>query len=126
MYAKSEKYYPANLLAQPFFSNGYTARYVFGGEEVQAFFVLSENAESAREAFNKYRASLEDGKRKFTVADTGEDSFLTTDSFYGKIMTATSGAVTAGVLGKFDDAAGKDLLAGLLAGVGKLPRSSTQ
>ena len=113
--AKSEKYYPANVLAQPFFSNGYTAQYTSDEGDVQAFAIFTESPEAAQKSFEEYRQSLNDGERKFTDAETGEESFITTDSFYGRIVTARAGSIVAGAMGKLKDQSAKSLLTTLLA-----------
>ncbi len=124
--AKSEKYYPANVLAQPFFSNGYTAQYNMEGEVVQAFVIFNGDEQAAAEAFNAYNSSLRNDGREFTNAGIGQESFFTTDSFYGKIVCARTGPVIAGAMGKFRDQDGKNLIEKLLENSLNMTRSSDQ
>lgn len=111
----SEKYYTKNVLAQPYFSNGYTAEYTIGKVNCLLFFVLCSDAQEATQDYISYKKYIEtNGNKPLSNVTIGEEGFSGTDSFYKKVLAFHQGSTVGGVLGDYDENAAKKIIEQLI------------
>lgn len=111
----SEKYYTKNVLAQSYFSNGYTADYTIGKANCLLFFILCSGAQEATQDFLSYKKYLEtNGNKPLSNVTIGEEGFSGTDSFYKKVLAFHQGSAVGGLLGDYDEKAANKIIEQLI------------
>lgn len=92
----SAKFILRSMLGQSFLSNGFIAKYRVGGKECQFFYSEKENAEAAKEAFDRYKATFSGISP--SPKRIGEESFVGSDSYYKTVIAFRKGRFLGGVL----------------------------
>ena len=108
---KTERYLPRSVLGYPFFRRGMTAEANLNGERAQVFVVFEDSAAAARQAFDRYLASLKEEGRMATLSGKeGRISLEGIDPLYGKVIVEQSGRYLIGAIRLKDAAAAKPLI----------------
>jgi hypothetical protein len=96
---KSERYLAQSLLGYAFFRRGMIADVMLGGERLQAFVVLENSKDAARQAFDAYRSYLQAEGQGLNVTGTTDRRFLTADDpLYGGVLVEQSGPNLIGAI----------------------------
>jgi len=96
---KSERFLAQGLLGYDFFRRGLMADAIGEGGPVQLFIVLEDSRDSARKAFDQYRAYLKTFKRDITVTEMPDRiSLYAVDPLYGKVFAMQAGQYVIGVV----------------------------
>jgi hypothetical protein len=109
--SKTERYLPRSVLGYPFFRRGMTAEANLNGERAQVFVVFEDSAAAARQAFDRYLASLKEEGRMATLS--GKEGWISLegiDPLYGKVIVEQSGRYLIGAIRLKDAAAAKPLI----------------
>ena len=111
---KTERYLPRSVLGYPFFRRGMTAEANLNGERAQVFVVFEDSAAAARQAFDRYLASLKEEGRMATLS--GKEGWISLegiDPLYGKVIVEQSGRYLIGAIRLKDAAAAKPVIEAL-------------
>ncbi len=104
----SERYLAQSLLGYAFFRRGFV---MDTGESMRVFVVSEDSRDSARKAFDAYRAYLKDEGQGVQVAETKDRRVLTAaDSLYGDVLVEESSPYLIGAIKIKDNDAAKRLV----------------